>query len=224
MSKIKYCHYPKVLLDLRQAALIIIELTSKLWVVAVQGRVFDINWATPEAQGAFYQGQGDVHVSREAIILHSLASSFSLTTKIHTLYPPIVQKQGPRVPQFKPAATPTVTGLDVDMRLDGFDLMGVHPLLLGETFSPSQPMHMKVFGKIKFNGRVPDTKIASQESSQSEFPLEKKLTSMIGEVSLVGLKLNQFMVAPNLTGSLDISSTSLKVSSEFALRCCVDII
>lgn len=181
-------------------------------VVHVQGRVFDINWATPEAQGAFYQGHGDVHISREAIILHALASSFSLTTEIHTLYPPIVQRQGPRVLQFKPAAMPAVTGLDVDMRLDGFDLMGVHPLLLGETFSPPQLMHMKVFGKIKFNGRVPGSKIVSQESSPSELLLEKKLTSMVGEVSLVGLKLNQFMVTPNLTGSLDISPTYLKVS------------
>lgn len=174
--------------------------------------MFDINWATPEAEGAFHQGHGDVHVSREAIILHSLASSFSLTTKIHTLYPPIVQKQGPRFPQFKPAAMPIVSGLDVDMRLDGFDLMGVHPLIPGETFSPPQSMHMKVFGKVKFNGRVPDTKVAAHESLQSEFPPEKKLTSMTGEVSLVGLKLNQFMVAPNLTGLLDISPTSLKVS------------
>ena len=178
----------------------------------MQGRVFDIKWATPEAQGAFYEGHGDVHISREAIILHSLASSFNLTTRVHTLYPPIVRKQGPRILQFKPAAMPIVTGLDVDMRLNGFDLMGVHPLCFGETFSPPQSMHMKLFGKIKFNGRVPDLKTASQKSLQSESPLERKLTSMIGEVSLMGLKLNQFMVAANLTGSLDVSPTSLKVS------------
>jgi hypothetical protein len=179
----------------------------------VQDRIFDIKWATPEAQGAFYEGHGDVHISREAIILHSLASSFNLTTKVHTSYPPIVQKRGPRIPQFKPAAMPTVTGLDVDMRLNGFDLMGVHPLCFGETFSPPQSMHMKVFGKVKFNGLVPDAKTVSHESLQSESPPERNLTSMIGEVSLVGLKLNQFMVAPNLTGSLDISPTSLKVRS-----------
>lgn len=178
----------------------------------MQGRVFDIKWATPEAQGAFYEGHGDVHVSREAIILHSLASSFNLTTRVYVSYPPFVQKRGPRIPQFKPAVMPTVTGLDVDMRLNGFDLMGVHPLCFGETFSPPQSMHMKIFGKVKFKGRVPDEKTASQGSLQSECPLERKLTSMIGEVSLVGLKLNQFMVAPNLTGSLDISPTSLKVS------------
>lgn len=175
--------------------------------------IFDIKWATPEAQGAFYEGHGDVHISREAIILHSLASSFNLTAKVHTSYPPIVQKRGPRIPQFKPAAMPTVTGLDVDMRLNGFDLMGVHPLCFGETFSPPQSMHMKVFGKVKFNGLVPDTKTVSHESLRSESPPERNLTSMIGEVSLVGLKLNQFMVAPNLTGSLDISPSSLKLDT-----------
>ncbi|KAG0581653.1 hypothetical protein KC19_4G269200 [Ceratodon purpureus] len=175
--------------------------------------VFDIKWATPEAQGAFCEGHGDVHISREAIILHSLASSFNLTTKVHTSYPPIVQKRGPRIPQFKPPTMPKVTGLDVDMRLNGFDLMDVHPLCFGENFSPPQSMHMKVFGKVKFNGRVPAIKTASQVSLEAESPPERKLTSMIGEVSLVGLKLNQFMVAPNLTGSLDISPTYLKLDT-----------
>ena len=177
-------------------------------------RVFDIKWATPEAQGAFYGGYGDIHISRKAIILKSSASSFKLLTKIRTTYPPIVQKRGQRSLEFKPAVLPKIDGVDVDLHLNGFDLMGMHPLRFDDVASSPQSMHMKLFGKLKFNGRVPDSKRASKGDSQSEIDLEinNKVRGMVGEVSLVGLKLNQFLVAPNLFGSLDISSTSLKVS------------
>lgn len=180
---------------------------------AVLMPVFDIKWATPEAQGAFYEGRGDVHISREAIILHSLASSFNLTTTVHTRYPPIVRNCGPRVPKVKLATMPSVTGLEVDMRLDGFDLMGVQSLCFGEAFSPPQSMHMNVYGKIKFDGHVPDKETSSLEGLQSDLSLERNLTNMIGDVSLSGLKLNQFVVAPNLIGSLHISPTALKLDT-----------
>ena len=101
------------------------------------------NQVLPEADYHRSATGRDVHISREAIILHSLAPSFNLTTRVHTSYPPIVQKRGPCILQCEPAVMPTGTGLDVDMRLNGFDLMGGHPLRFGETFSPPQSTHVK---------------------------------------------------------------------------------
>lgn len=121
-------------------------------------------------------------------------------------------KRGPRPSEPKPPVPPTIDGLDMDLRMNGFDVMALHSLKFGDGISSPQATHMKIFGKLKFNGRVPGVNPASDDSIQAESTTTKQLTRMVGDVSLVGLKLNQFLVAPNLAGSLDISPASLKVS------------
>ncbi|KAL2635099.1 hypothetical protein R1flu_006578 [Riccia fluitans] len=174
--------------------------------------VFDIKWNTPEAQGSFSGAHGDVHISREAIILNSSAFTYDLSSKLHTLHPPIDPNRK-LVFEYKPAPPPTIEGLDLDLRLRGFDVMGMSPLR-----SPLTPSsHMKVTGKVKFNGHVP--------KSETNTALEPRLSGdtagisrpgngipgLQGEISLSGVKLNQLLVAPQLHGSLDISPTSFKM-------------
>jgi hypothetical protein len=43
-----------------------------------------------------------------------------------------------------------------------------------------------------------------------------KTDSLVGEVSIAGLKLNQLMLAPQLSGQLSISRESIKVCEEIS--------
>lgn len=176
-------------------------------------RVFDIKWDTPEAQGSFDGARGDIHISREAISLNSSAFTYDLSTKIHTLYPPICTEA--RTFEYKPAPPPVVEGLDLDLKLRGFDVVGLAPLN-----SPlADSSHMKITGKVKFNGQVPKPrpKVISDDgksvNTKDEEALEScnEMSGLVGEVSLSGLKLNQLLVAPHLTGSLEVSPSSFKV-------------
>ncbi|CAM6097615.1 unnamed protein product [Calypogeia fissa] len=179
--------------------------------------VFDIKWDTPEAQGSFDGAHGDVHISREAISLNSSACTYDLSTKIHTLYPPILRTEV-RTFEYKPAPPPVVEGLDLDLKLRGFDVVGLVP----PSSSLADLSHMKVTGKVKFNGQVPKPrpKVVSdgeesvqtkEELKSSVAPSGNEISGLVGEVSLSGLKLNQLLVAPHLTGSLEVSPSSFKV-------------
>ncbi|KAL3692761.1 hypothetical protein R1sor_006412 [Riccia sorocarpa] len=179
--------------------------------------VFDIKWNTPEAQGSFSGAHGDVHISREAIILNSSAFTYDLSSTLHTLHPPIDPNRK-LVFEYKPAPPPTIEGLDLDLQLRGFDVMGMFPLR--SPLSPSS--HMKVTGKVKFNGHVPKSEsnkapepgilkeLESNDSAGISRPANG-IPGLKGEISLSGVKLNQLLVAPQLQGSLEISPTCFKV-------------
>ncbi|BBN05669.1 hypothetical protein MPTK1_3g15020 [Marchantia polymorpha subsp. ruderalis] len=175
--------------------------------------VFDIKWNTPEAQGSFSGAHGDVHISREAIVLNSSAFTYDLSSKLHTLHPPI-EPNRTRIFEYKPAPPPTIEGLDLDLRLRGFDVMGMSPVR-----SPLTPSsHMKVTGKVKFNGHVPKSEYDEAVGSSSGVEANYRpgisgngIPGLKGEISLSGVKLNQLLVAPQLNGSLEISPTSFKV-------------
>lgn len=79
---------------------------------------------------------------------------------------------------------------------------------------------MKATGRIKFQGKVAkiepavtaDVEQMSRETNdlgQEKFGCEK--TTLIGDVSLTGIKLNQLILAPQLIGSFSISDEKMKV-------------
>ncbi|KAJ1414075.1 hypothetical protein SESBI_19155 [Sesbania bispinosa] len=84
------------------------------------------------------------------------------------------------------------------------------------TDSP-RPLHLKATGRIKFHGKVlrPSDSISEQNfdmNRQHVQMLGKGIAdSLVGEVSISGLKLNQLMLAPQLSGLLRVSPERIKV-------------
>lgn len=92
-------------------------------------------------------------------------------------------------------------------------------LFFSNPFDLPRPVHLKATGKIKFQGKVLKPSVFSDESmsgTRKTIPEvvmveNKKDTCLVGEVSLSGVKLNQLMLAPQLSGSLSISQRKVKV-------------
>lgn len=109
-----------------------------------------------------------------------------------------------------------VEGIDLDLRMRGFEFFS---LVSSYPFDSQKPMHLKATGKIKFQGKVlkPFSISTGQEfdsernKQQMNMTDEGKTDSLVGEVSISGLKLNQLMLAPQLAGSLSISRECIKV-------------
>lgn len=86
-------------------------------------------------------------------------------------------------------------------------------------FDSPKPMHLKATGRVRFQGKVLEHSIIA---NKQDFEFEKKGTSvrmtdkgkaksLMGEVSISSLKLNQLMLAPQLAGQLSISQDHIKV-------------
>lgn len=93
-------------------------------------------------------------------------------------------------------------------------------LVSAYTMDSPKPLHLKATGRIKFQGKVlkPSGSISEQNfemNRQHVQMLEKGITdSLDGEISISGLKLNQLMLAPQLSGLLRISPERIKVMLE----------
>ena len=91
---------------------------------------------------------------------------------------------------------------------------------LGSTlsFDYPKPLHLKTTGKIKFQGRVskPGTGATEQTSVKKGHQVlvleARSEESLVGEVVISGFKLNQLMLAPQLSGFLRISPKHIKVN------------
>lgn len=108
-----------------------------------------------------------------------------------------------------------VEGIDLDLRMRNFEFF---KLISPFPFDSPKPMHLKATGKIKFQGKVlkPCTIPNGQDFGfESNIPVEikdkGKADSLVGEVLISGLKLNQLMLAPQLAGSLSMSRECIKV-------------
>jgi len=109
-----------------------------------------------------------------------------------------------------------VGGVDFDLHMHGFEFFSlVTPYMLDFP----RPLILKAAGRVKFQGNLlkPSTTIIKQNFDKNEklHMLEKGSSyRLVGEVSISGLKVNQLMLAPQLSGSLSVSPEYIKVMNK----------
>lgn len=180
--------------------------------------MFDIKWNAPDAKGAFSGVRGDINISHEAIAINSSAFTFDLSAKIHTAYRHILRARDRSLSELRPSP-PEIEGLDFDVRMRGFDFLGlISSNLSGTPLSfTSEGVHTKLTGRAKFQGRVVKSEEGlgnlSREKPMKVETKSQQVSGVIGEILLSGLKLNQLLVAPHLSGNMEIFPTKFKVRS-----------
>ncbi|KAF6175244.1 hypothetical protein GIB67_030462 [Kingdonia uniflora] len=165
---------------------------------------FDIKWAAPKAEGSFTDARGDIIISHDYITVNSSSIAFDLFSKVQTLYPDKYWLE--RKNRGEKSCVPLVIeGVDIDFRMRGFELFS---MMSSYSFDSPRP-HLNATGRVKFQGKVvKPTTMVGLETMDNE-----NNTSIVGEVSVSGLKLNQLMLAPQLVGSLTISHDNIKLEA-----------
>jgi hypothetical protein len=152
--------------------------------------------------------------------VNSSSAAFDLCTRVQTSYLDdlSLNKGDPYAPRAIPF---TIDGVEMDLRMRGFEFFN---LVSAYTMDSPRPLHLKASGRVKFQGKVlkPSGSISEQNSDtnrQHADTLEKGISdSLVGEVSISGLKLNQLMLAPQLSGLLTVSPECIKVMQRTLLR------
>lgn len=110
-----------------------------------------------------------------------------------------------------------IEGVDLDLRMRGFEFAS---FITSSPFDSPRPLHLKATGKIKFQGKIFKSLNNIDEKLHSfvKNPLEHNMVDndvprLVGEISLSGIKLNQLMLAPQLSGFLSLGHNGLKVRS-----------
>ncbi|CAH2060516.1 unnamed protein product [Thlaspi arvense] len=170
---------------------------------------FDIKWAAPKADGSLTDARGDIVISHDNIIVNSSSVAFDLYTKLDTSY----QDQNLSHLDFTQGeALPfVVEGLDLDLRMRNFEFFS---LVSSYPFDSPRPTHLKATGRIKFLGKIKrhrTTKDGDVESDKCEDATE--ISSLVGEISISSLKLNQLILAPQLAGLLSVSRDHVKLDA-----------
>ncbi|KAK9029590.1 hypothetical protein V6N11_026702 [Hibiscus sabdariffa] len=177
---------------------------------------FDIKWTAPKAEGSFSDARGDIMIAPNCITVNSSSAAFDLFTKVQTSYPEEYWLN--RKEFIENTTVPfTVDGVELDLRMRGFEFFN---LVSSYTFDSPRPTHLKATGKIKFHGKVLKPSITSDENigPEAEGHSEKMTDniskkSLVGDLSVSGLRLNQLMLAPQLGGQLSISQDSVKLDA-----------
>ncbi|KAL5071400.1 hypothetical protein RYX36_022287 [Vicia faba] len=175
---------------------------------------FDIKWTAPTAEGSFCDSRGDIIISHDFMSLNSSSAAFDLCTRVQTSYLDDLSVKGDL---YAPRAIPfTIDGVEMDLRMRGFEFFN---LVSAYTMDSPRPLHLKATGRIKFQGKVlkPSGSTSEQNSEinrQHVQMLEKGSSdTLVGEVSISGLKLNQLMLAPQLSGLLRVSPERIKLDA-----------
>ncbi|KAK7351417.1 hypothetical protein VNO77_10862 [Canavalia gladiata] len=176
---------------------------------------FDIKWTAPTAEGSFSDVRGDIIISHNFITVNSASPAFDLYMKLKTPYSDNFSLK--REEFYAPKAIPLIIdGLELDLHMHGFEFFS---LVTTYTLYFPRPLLLKATGRIKFQGKVlePTTTIIGEnfdKKKQHVQMLEKgSEDSLVGEVSISGLKLNQLMLAPQLSGLLRISPEGIKLDA-----------
>lgn len=178
---------------------------------------FDIKWTAPKAEGSFSDARGDIIISHDYLGVSASSVAFELSSKVLTSYPDeywLNMKDN----DMKAAMPITVEGVELDLRMRGFEFFS---LVSSYSFDSLRPMHLKATGRIKFQGKVikpvgiPDVQVSYSEENIDDMQLkdDEDTHSLVGEVSISGLKLNQLMLAPQLVGALSISRKCVKLDA-----------
>lgn len=175
-------------------------------------RRFDIKWVAPKAEGSFTDARGDIVISHDYITINSSSVAFELYTKVQTTYPDEYWLDRKEF-DANYGIPFTVDGIELDLRMRGFEFFS---LVSSYPFDSPRPTHLKATGKVKFQGKVLKP---SSIANEKDLPCDKKVSheqiegnkeSLVGEVSVSGLRLNQLMLAPQLVGQLSISRDHIK--------------
>eukprot|EP00899_Mesostigma_viride_P010244 jgi/Mesvir1/19220/Mv11528-RA.3 len=122
-----------------------------------------VAWESPQGEGPLLGASGTVSITPEAMQVSSSAPSFDLVSKLHTFVPPPLEPgtlkgpnrlRGDALRRMVYARRPAVEGCDLDLKLNGFDLVPLatdEPILLPDL----QALKMNVSGNVKFKGWVP---------------------------------------------------------------------
>ncbi|WOG87829.1 hypothetical protein DCAR_0207061 [Daucus carota subsp. sativus] len=177
---------------------------------------FDIKWTAPKAEGSFSDARGDIIISHDHIIVSSSSVAFELYTKILTDYldeyvPDKIE------PDMRNGMPLIVEGVELDLRMRGFEFFS---LVSSHAFDSLRPVHLKATGRIKFQGKVVkplsisnEQVLTSKENEDFSTKVIQDAHSLVGDVSVSGLKLNQLMIAPQLGGILSISHEGIKLDA-----------
>ncbi|KAE8713961.1 hypothetical protein F3Y22_tig00110202pilonHSYRG00064 [Hibiscus syriacus] len=174
---------------------------------------FDIKWTAPKAEGSLSDARGDVMISPDCITVNSSSAAFDLSTKVQTSYPEEYWRNIKEINE-KISVPFIIEGVELDLRMRGFEFFN---LVSSYTFDPPRSTHLKATGKIKFHGKVLKPSIICEKELCPDRQPEKVMDnrskhSLVGELSVSGLRLNQLMLAPQLVGQLSISRDSIKNS------------
>ncbi|PSR91805.1 Spermidine/putrescine import ATP-binding protein like [Actinidia chinensis var. chinensis] len=185
--------------------------------VVLQHRVnclrFDIKWTTPKAEGSFSDARGEIIISHDYITISSSSVAFELSAKVQTSYPDEYWLNRKEY-DVKAAMPLIVEGVELDLRMRGFECFS---LVSSYSFDSLRPMHLKSTGRIKFQGKVikpfhiRDEQFCCSKKEMEDVRIKDNGDSLLGEVSISGLKLNQLMLAPQLAGTLSISRECIKI-------------
>ncbi|KAL9679738.1 hypothetical protein QQ045_017604 [Rhodiola kirilowii] len=178
---------------------------------------FDIKWAAPKAEGSFGDARGDILISHDCITVNSSSVAFELYTKVQISCPDEYWA-GPKNSTPMKFVPLVVEGVDLDLRMRGFEF---YSFISSYSFDFPRPMHLKSSGRIKFQGKVVKHSNCSSEKDTRSSPdslnsfdkNEGEVNSLIGDISISGLKLNQLMLAPQLGGLLRISRECIKLDA-----------
>ncbi|KAF5200612.1 embryo defective [Thalictrum thalictroides] len=178
---------------------------------------FDIKWAAPKAEGSFSDARGDIIISHDSIMVNSSAIAFDLYMKVQTSYPDEYWLNKEDV-DVKIAVPLTVEGVELDLRMRGFEFFS---LASSYSLDSPRPMHLKTTGRVKFQGKVvnnsgtTDMGVVNPDILGMHKIDYQKKSSLIGEIAISGIKLNQLMLAPQLLGSLSMSDENIKFVLEY---------
>ncbi|XP_054798744.1 protein TIC236, chloroplastic-like isoform X2 [Prosopis cineraria] len=171
---------------------------------------FDIKWTAPKAEGSFNNARGDIFISHDSVTIDSSSAAFDLFMRVHTSD---VDDFSLERNEFYAARTIpfNIDGVDLDLRMRDFEIVSLGSTL---SFDAPRPLHLKTTGKIKFQGRVSKPGQISVKKGRQVLVLETgSEDSLVGEVLISGFKLNQLMLAPQLSGFLRISPTHIKLET-----------
>ncbi|KAG0475020.1 hypothetical protein HPP92_014706 [Vanilla planifolia] len=176
-------------------------------------RRFDIKWAAPEANDSFADARGDIIISHGCLTICSSAVAFDLSTVIRTCYLDNYLWQEEHT-QYRQNMHLTIEGIDLDLRMRGFELAS---LISSTPFNALRPLHLKATGKFKFQGKVArpncliDAKVPGSNGMTGLHIADNDKAILLGDISLSGIKINQLLLAPQLSGSLSISHEAVKI-------------
>ncbi|XP_043700510.1 protein TIC236, chloroplastic isoform X2 [Telopea speciosissima] len=179
---------------------------------------FDIKWVAPKAEGSFSDARGDIIISHDYITVNSSSIAFDLYARVQTSYPDEYWLNRKEVNDLNDAMPFIIEGVDLDFRMRGFEFFS---LMSSYPFDSPRPVYLKATGRVKFQGKVlKATDVIDEEVNGVEGNFldrqktdKETTTSLVGEVSLSGIKLNQLMLAPQLIGSLSISREKIKLDA-----------
>ncbi|GAB2284872.1 hypothetical protein Dimus_019324 [Dionaea muscipula] len=176
---------------------------------------FDVKWNAPRAEGSFTDARGDVIIAHDFITVNSSSNAFDLYTKVLTSYPALSWSKDEVTESNKSFV---IEGLELDLRMRGFEFFNIFS---SYPFDSPRPLQLKATGRVKFQGQViklSDTGGQQSLGSLSNMPSETVtrnfgMRSLVGHISISGLKINQLMLAPQLAGTLRLSPECVKVIS-----------